>query len=232
MNKRTFQIIAGVIALILSLLGGNTMLDQRQMIADLQSRLSAPDDTPAVIAQQGNHVQVVYKDRVVTRYTPVEGGVRLNAEKLRLIYASIDSLLRERANAEGHADTAAIDAGEAPNPSLTRSPALNEEIARLRAQIANPQQSGLLTVKTWGLCASPQLGGGWNGAWDGYGGMKVAYWNRLGVVLGATSHQIGGGISYKLDRIPLIHNTEVMMLYGVPFCKDYGNLYVGLGINL
>lgn len=236
MNKKTLlSALPTLLLLVIAIFQGKSGLEQRELIDDLQAKLSVCADIPAAVVASGNQVEVVYRDRVKTVYLPAEGKVSFNTVKYQNTISALDSLTKLRAgvNAEGYAEDAGANASEAPRLLLAPLGANQASIDSLRRILANPQASGLLKIKTWGLCARPQIGCGWNGQLAPYVGCKFIFYNRFGVTAGVTSHQAGIGVTYRVDRwVKFLRNTEVMGLYGVPFKRDSGGAYVGLVVNL
>jgi len=235
MNKKTLlSALPSLILLIIALFTGKSAMDSKQLADDLAAKLSAGSEAPAAVIASGNQVEVVYRDRVVSRYLPAEGSVKLNTVEYQKALSALDSLLKMREGAieTGHTETPVANGAEVPG-LIAPPAAITTSIDSLKAIVYDPIGSGLLTIKTWGLCLRPQIGGGWSGQLSPYLGLKVAFWNRAGIVLGTTSHQAGIGVSYRLDRwIKPLRNTEGMILYGIPFRKDNGGLYAGLAVNL
>jgi hypothetical protein len=178
-------------------------------------------DAPVAVVTHGTTVDVITPRAVRSKYVPLEGEVAFNTERYHQAVVDRDSLLRMQ--------SAPKDSTASAVPEL-RIAASVDSLTRV---INDPERYGILTVKTFGTCLRPMAGIGWNGRVDGFAGIKVAFWNRTGVVEGMTGHQAGAGLSYRLDGLaPFLRNTEVMGLYGVPYEKENGGLFVGLAVGL
>ena len=240
MNKTKLSMIANIVFIIIAVIFGKMNLDKNSLISALNASVESSGESPSSIVQQDGEVQIIYKDRIATKEIPPEGGIRFNTVEYQKAISALDSLLKIQAGAmrDGYVDSTLIRDGNEPAPYFiappdAETPAITASIDSLKAIVYDPIGSGLLTIKTWGLCARPQLGGGWNGQLAPYLGAKIFFFNRAGIVLGTTSHQAGIGLSYRLDRwIKPLRNTEGMILYGVPFRKDSGGLYAGIAVNL
>ena len=179
-------------------------------------------DAPVAVVTHGTTVDVITPRAVRSKYVPLEGEVAFNTERYHQAVVDRDSLLRMQS---------------APKDSVAETTGSPERIAAsidsLTRVINDPERYGILTVTTFGTCLRPIAGIGWNGQVDGFAGVKVLFWNRAGVVIGMTGHQAGAGLSYRLDGLaPFLRNTEVMGLYGVPYQRENGGLYVGLAVGL
>jgi len=237
-KSRWAQIIGAVLLIVMNLFQGKMNMDKSGEIEKLTSLLTAPEDMPAAIVASDGKVEVVYKDRVITKYVPTEGGVKFNAAEYQRTLAELDSLLalRGAGNAEGHTDTVVATTSTEPGlqvPAPAANDSIDIRIRMINGMLSDPYSSGLLTIKTWGLCARPQIGGGWNGTLSPYVGAKIFFWNRFGITAGVTNSQAGIGVTYRVDKwVKFLRNTEIMGLYGIPFQKDSGGLYAGLAVNL
>lgn len=179
-------------------------------------------EAPVAVVTQGTTVDVITPRAVRSRYVPPEGGANFHTERYHQAIVARDSLLRE---VPAPGDSAAEATG--------RPERIAASVDSLTRVINYPEQYGILTVKTFGTCLRPMAGIGWNGQADFVAGAKVLFWNRTGVVVGLTGHQAGAGLSYRLDgMVPFLRNTEATVLYGVPYEKENGGLFVGLTVGL
>ncbi len=236
MNKKTLiSTIISVILLVIALFQGKTGVDKDNTIAELQARLLVPKEAPAMVAVADGKVSTVYRDRVVTRYVPNEGKVTFDSARLQQAYALLDSLRRVAAEMEQPKTSVANGDSVASKP-VAPSAAIKDITARidsLRSVIANPEGAGILVIKTWGTCLRPAVGAGWNGDLDCILNAKLLYWNRYGLGVGVTGHQVGVTITRKVnDWVPFLRNTELIGLYGIPFKQESGGAFAGIAIGL
>ena len=178
-------------------------------------------DAPVAVVTHGTTVDVITPRAVRSKYVPPEGRTSFNTKRYQAAIVNRDSLVRVQ--------SAPKDSTVSAVSGLRRTASI-DSLTRI---INDPERYGILKVKTFGTCLRPIAGIGWNGQVDGFAGVKVLFWNRAGVVIGMTGHQAGAGLSYRLDGLaPFLRNTEVMGLYGVPYQRENGGLYVGLAVGL
>ena len=107
----------------------------------------------------------------------------------------------------------------------------DRELLDIKKQLQNSKD--FIIIKNKGFTFKPELGAGYNGNFDGYFGVKLAYWNRYGLSVGFTREQFGLGVSRHLDDlIPYFKNTEVFALAGMPYKDEYGKVFIGLKMGL
>ncbi|MCR4330811.1 MAG: hypothetical protein NUV49_02945, partial [Patescibacteria group bacterium] len=219
----------------IALLTGKSAMDSKQLADDLAAKLSAGSEAPAAVIASGNQVEVVYRDRIVTRYLPAEGGVKFNTVEYQKALSALDSLLkmREGAKPEGQSETPVANGAETPALGVTPSPAIATSIDSLKAILRDPLGSGLLKIKTWGLCARPEIGICYGTGSEFYAGVKVAYWNRYGASMGTTKNQIGIAISRRIDDVSkILRNTELLIMCGQRYDNRGVNVNFGVKVGL
>mgnify|MGYP000170857593 CR=1 FL=1 len=89
-----------------------------------------------------------------------------------------------------------------------------------------------ISIKNHGFCFKPSIGVGYSDGISPYIGAKVAFWNNYGLNIGATKNSVGVGFSRRLNFIPLVNNTEMIVLYGYPYKSNNNRLFAGLSIKI
>lgn len=243
MSKQSIAIIAVFAALVCAIIV--LMLfnsAKNETISSLERRIALfGTEAPAVVTITDDTVTLESPTQYTTRYKPPEGKVTFDAAKYREVVSRLDSLLRERADSTSHVGITLPGRVNVPGDTASqhtearlRTPPLRDlAIDSLRLVVQFPERYGILNIQTRGFCVRPMIGCGYDGEFDGVIGVKIAFWNRYGAIVGSTRKQAGIGITRRVDDIlPFTHNTEAMVMYGVPYKKYDGNVFFGIGVGL
>jgi len=114
---------------------------------------------------------------------------------------------------------------------------LNPIIAPIVAPIVSAWSHGAMPIthRTYGLSLQPVLGYGVTNFTQGdpYIGLKLIYYKRYGVHIGFTRKLTGGGICINIKGfVPLIQNTNVVIMYGRMHNGNGNGIFTGLGVEL
>ena len=225
-NKTTISLILSLILAVLAIFTQNSKIQEQAQLLSVEAIPDTVNVSKTIVVTQ-DKIRYITDTKIVTKFIPDEGGLTINIEQYMEAMAAIESL-KVDIEKEKNAIAVSPDTTHISN----RLQRVTTSLDSIRAALNNPEKFGFITIKTRGLCARPQLGIGYNGDLAGYLGLKVAYWNRWVISIGSTQNQFGGMITRKLDFIPFTHNLEGGVLYGIPYRKDVGGVFVGINVNL
>jgi hypothetical protein len=233
-----------VILFIASSLILGTKLDSKQKALNKANidYVNLKNEKPKEIIVHDNNVQYVYeKGKVVTKYKVPEGYVKFDVEKYTSIQTKLDSLMVVNVNAKAKLADLQKTNGVLNKQVSVKDTLLQDyedvirdtdrQIAELQASLNKPET--LVTIHNRGFTLRPEIGFGYDGKADGYIGIKWAYWNRYSLSVGSTSKQVGIGVARHIDDIvPFTHNAEITVMYGYPYKKSDGSVFVGVKTGL
>ena len=236
MNKVTtlFAVIAlGAILITTAITIKNNNLEVE--VSDLQKQIAVmKTQKPETITVTETKVITKYRDgKTIVKERVPEGYVRFDIAKYEQLQDDMANLELEIATVKGDLESAEADTtvkAERIDVLKKRLGDMTRAWTDLYVKINTPS---FVTVVNRGWCLRPQIGVGYSGKFVPYVGVKYGFYNKVGFTVGATSEQVGLGITRKMfDVVPILKNTEIILQYGVPFEKGGNRLFMGLGVGI